>query len=384
MSAGIPGCSNPRARTRGVPAAPLGGIVHSRKTTHAPPPATTPGARPLQYSLLGNSGLVVSRIALGCMSFGSREWRPWMLDDDEAQPFFRRAVELGINFFDTADVYSLGVSEEITGKAVREYANRDEAVVATKCRMRMGTGPNCGGLSAKHIIQSCEASLRRLGMERIDLYQIHRADPSTPVEETLSALHRLVQDGKILYLGASSMFAWELMKMLSVSERNGWARFVSMQNHYNLVYREEEREMMPLCVDQGLGVIPWSPLARGLLTGKRSRGSHEASTRDEHDAPLADELYDHESDWDVVDATVRVAERRGVEPVQVALAWLLSRPAVVAPVVGFTKVDQMDAAAASVDLVLTEEECAELEAPYRPHEVRGWLGGPLRLPGISS
>jgi len=318
------------------------------------------------------------------MSFGSRAWRPWMLEEDESMPFFRRAVELGINFFDTADVYSLGVSEEITGKAVREYAVRDEAVIATKCRMRMGKGPNRGGLSAKHIVQSCEASLRRLGVERIDLYQIHRADPSTPVEETLAALHRLVQDGKVLYLGASSMFAWELMKMLSVSERNGWARFISMQNHYNLVYREEEREMMPLCVDQGLGVIPWSPLARGLLTGKRSRGMHGASARDEHDAPLADELYDHESDWDVVDATVRVAGRRGVEPVQVALAWLLSRPAVVAPVVGFTKVEQMDAAAAAVDLVLTDEECVELEAPYRPHEVRGWLGGPLKLPGISS
>ena len=337
----------------------------------------------MQYSLLGNSGLVVSRIALGCMSFGSRKWRPWMLEADEAMPFFRRAVELGINFFDTADVYSLGVSEEITGRAVREYANRDEAVVATKVRMRMGEGPNRGGLSAKHIVQSCEASLRRLGVERIDLYQIHRADPSTPVEETLAALHRLVQDGKVLYLGASSMYAWELMKMLSVSERNGWARFVSMQNHYNLVYREEEREMMPLCVDQGIGAIPWSPLARGLLAGRRSRGGGNASRRGETDG-LTDELYDHDSDWDVVDATLRVARRRGVEPVLVALAWLLSRPAVVAPVVGFTKVEQMDAAAASVDLALTDEECAELEAPYRPHEVRGWLGGAVRLPGIST
>ena len=320
----------------------------------------------MQYSLLGNSGLVVSRIALGCMSFGSREWRPWMLEEDEARPFFRRAVELGINFFDTADVYSLGVSEEITGKWVREFAPRDEAVVATKVKMRMGPGPNRGGLSAKHIVQSCEASLRRLGVERIDLYQIHRADANTPVEETLAALDQLVCQGKVLYLGASSMYAWELMKMLSISERNGWARFVSMQNHYNLVYREEEREMMPLCEDQGLGVIPWSPLARGLLTGKRSRGAHEASSRDEHDAPLADELYDHEADWDVVAATVRVAERRGVEPVQVALAWLMSRPAVVAPVVGFTRVEQMDAVAGAVDVVLSEEECAELEAPYRP------------------
>ena len=365
----------------------------------------------MQYSLLGNSGLVVSRIALGCMSFGSRQWRPWMLEEDEAMPFFRRAVELGINFFDTADVYSLGVSEEITGKAVREYADRDEAVVATKVRMRMGQGPNRGGLSAKHIVQSCEASLKRLGLERIDLYQIHRADASTPVDETLAALDRLVQDGKVLYIGASSMFAWELMKMLSVSERNGWARFISMQNHYNLVYREEEREMMPLCADQGIGVIPWSPLARGLLTGKRSRdgqggaggggagggqgGSGDGGAGDVNAGPgspaergdtdtLTDELYDHDSDWDVVDATLRVARRRGVEPVQVALAWLLARPAVVAPVVGFTKVGQMDAAAASVDLVLSDEECAELEAPYRPHDVRGWLGGAVRLPGISS
>ena len=351
------------------------------------PSPNTPQSRSppaLQYSLLGNSGLVVSRIALGCMSFGSREWRPWMLEEDEARPFFRRAVELGINFFDTADVYSLGVSEEITGKWVREFAPRDEAVVATKVKMRMGPGPNRGGLSRKHIVQSCEASLRRLGVERIDLYQIHRADANTPVEETLAALDQLVRQGKVLYLGASSMYAWELMKMLSISERNGWARFVSMQNHYNLVYREEEREMMPLCVDQGLGVIPWSPLARGMLTGKRSRGSHEASSRDEHDAPLADELYDHESDWDVVDATERVAERRGVEPVQVALAWLMSRPAVVAPVVGFTRVEQMDAVAGAVDVVLSAEECAELEAPYRPHGVRGWLDGPVRLPGISS
>ena len=338
----------------------------------------------MQYARLGSSGLVVSRLALGCMSFGSKKWRPWVLEEDEAMPFFRRAVELGVNFFDTADVYSLGASETITGKAVREYANRDEAVVATKVRLKMGDGPNRVGLSRKHVVQSCEASLRRLGMDRIDLYQVHRADPNTPVEETLAALDQLVRDGKVLYIGASSMFAWELMKALSVSERNGWARFVSMQNHYNLVYREEEREMLPLCVDQGLGAIPWSPLARGLLTGKRKRGRHDASPRDESDAPLADHLYDHDSDWDVVGATVRVAKRRGVEPVRVALAWLLSRPAVVAPIVGFTRVEQIDGAAAAVELTLTEDERRELEEPYRPHGVRGWLGGPMRLPGISS
>lgn len=338
----------------------------------------------MEYTRLGHSGLVVSRIALGCMSFGSKKWRPWVLEESEAMPFFRRAVELGINFFDTADVYSLGVSETITGKAVREYADRDEAVVATKVRLRMGDGPNRAGLSRKHIIQSCEASLRRLGLDRIDLYQIHRADPDTPVEETLSALDQLIRDGKVLYIGASSMFAWELMKALSVSERNGWARFVSMQNHYNLVYREEEREMVPLCVDQGLGIIPWSPLARGLLTGKRVRGRHDASARDESDAVLTDDLYDHEADWDVVEATVRVAERRGTEPAQVALAWLLSRPAVAAPIVGFTKLEQIDGAAAAVGLTLDEDDFRALEAPYQPHEVRGWLGGPMRLPGIRS
>ena len=338
----------------------------------------------MKYTRLGTTGLSVSRIALGCMSYGSRRWRPWVLEEDEAMPFFRRAVELGINFFDTADVYSLGVSEQITGKGIREYARLDEVVVATKVRMKMGDGPNKVGLSRKHIIQSCEASLTRLGVERIDLYQIHRADPETPVEETLAALDQLVRDGKVLYIGASSMFAWQLMKALSISERNGWAKFVAMQNHYNLVYREEEREMMPLCVDQGLGVIPWSPLARGLLGGNRKRGDNTTSVRDEEDAPLADQLYDHPSDWDVVDATMRVAEERGDQPAQVALAWLLSRPAVVAPIVGTTKLEQLEAAVAAVDMELSDEECAELEAPYQAHDVRGWLSGPLQLPGVRS
>ncbi len=338
----------------------------------------------MKYTRLGRTGLSVSRIALGCMSYGSKRWRPWVLEEDEAMPFFRRAVELGINFFDTADVYSLGVSEQITGKGIREYARLDEVVVATKVRLKMGDGPNRVGLSRKHIIQSCEASLERLGVERIDLYQIHRADPDTPVEETLAALDQLVRDGKVLYIGASSMFAWQLMKALSISERNGWAKFVTMQNHYNLVYREEEREMMPLCVDQGLGVIPWSPLARGLLGGNRKRGDNSTSVRDEEDAPLADQLYDHPSDWDVVEATMRVAEERGDQPAQVALAWLLSRPAVVAPIVGTTKLEQLEAAVAAVDMELSDEECAELEAPYQAHDVRGWLSGPLQLPGVRS
>ena len=291
-------------------------------------------------------------------------------------PFFRRAVELGINFFDTADMYSIGVSEEITGKALREFANREEVVLATKVRHKMGDGPNMLGLSRKHIIQACEASLRRLGVERIDLYQIHRADSHTPVEETLAALDQLVRDGKVLHLGASSMYAWQLMKALSLSERNGWAKFVAMQNHYNLVYREEEREMIPLCEDQGLGVIPWSPLARGMLGGNRKRDEHDTSARDEGDAGMADKLYDHPSDWDVVDATVRVAEQRGVQPAQVALAWLLSRPSVTAPIVGTTKLEQLDAAAEAVDIELSDDECAELEASYEPHGVRGWLDGP--------
>ena len=338
----------------------------------------------MEYARLGRSGLVVSRIALGCMSFGSRKWRPWVLEEEESMPFFRRAAELGVNFFDTADVYSLGVSEEITGKAVREFMNRDEAVVATKVRLRMGDGPNRAGLSRKHVVQSCEASLRRLGLDRIDLYQVHRADPETPVEETLSALDQLVRDGKVLYIGASSMFAWELMKALSASERNGWARFVSMQNHYNLAYREEEREMLPLCVDQGLGVIPWSPLARGLLAGTRARGRRDASPRAKSDAPLTEQLYDHESDWDVVDATVRVAKRKGVEPAQVALAWLLARPAVAAPIVGFTKLQQLETAVAALSVRLSHAERDDLEAPYRPHGVRGWLGGPMSLPGVRS
>ncbi|MCC6931058.1 MAG: aldo/keto reductase [Gemmatimonadaceae bacterium] len=333
----------------------------------------------MKFSTLGSTGLVVSRIALGCMSFGSRQWRSWVLEDDDAKPFFRRAVELGINFFDTADVYSLGVSEEITGRSLREYARLDEVVIATKVRLKMGDGPNRIGLSRKHIIQSCEASLRRLGVERIDLYQVHRHHAETPVEETLAALDQLVRQGKVLYLGASSMFAWQLMKALSISERNGWAKFVSMQNHYNLVYREEEREMLPLCRDQGLGVIPWSPLARGLLGGKRQRGAHGMSLRDDGDGVLADQLYDHPADWDVVDATIRVAARRGVQPAQVALAWLLSRPAVTAPIVGTTRLEQLEAAVAAVDLSLTPEECAELEAPYQPHPVRGWMDGGLVL-----
>lgn len=334
----------------------------------------------MKYMRLGAAGLTVSRIALGCMSYGSRQWRPWVLESDEAMPFFRRALELGVNFFDTADVYSLGVSEEIVGRALRQFARPDEVVIATKVRLKMGDAPNRIGLSRKHIIHSCEASLTRLGVERIDLYQIHRADPNTPIEETLAALDHLVATGKVLYLGASSMYAWQLMKALSISERCGWAKFVSMQNHYNLIYREEEREMIPLCRDQGLGVIPWSPLARGMLSGTRTRGAHAATPRDAGDAALADQLYDHPNDWSIVDATMAVAGARGVEPAQVALAWLLSRPGVVAPIIGATKLAHLESAAHAVDLALTAEECAILEAPYQPHAVRGWLDTMAPLP----
>lgn len=317
------------------------------------------------------------------MSYGSRAWRPWVLERDEAQPFFRRAIELGINFFDTSDAYSLGVSEEIVGAALREYGRLDELVIATKVRFRMADGPNMVGLSRKHIVQGCEASLRRLGVDAIDVYQIHRGDAGTPIEETLAALDHLVHAGKVRYLGASTMYAWQLMKMLSISEQRGWARFVSMQPHYNLVYREEEREMIPLCLDQGLGVLPWSPLARGMLTGSRKRGEHTTSARDAGDAILAGELYDSPGDWDVVDATLGIAKARGLPPARIALAWLLSRPGVTAPIVGATKVSHLEDAVASLDVALSPEEVSALEAPYQPHAVRGWHDG-QRLPGASA
>ena len=325
----------------------------------------------MQYVRLGRTGLVVSRLALGCMTYGSSKWRPWVLDADAAMPFFRRAFEHGINFLDTADMYSLGASEEVTGRAVREHGKRDELVIATKVFFAFGDRPNMGGLSRKHIVQGCEASLSRLDIDAIDLYQIHRFDPNTPIDETLAALDHLVRQGKVRYLGASSTSAWRLMHALSVSERNGWARFVSMQNHYNLVYREEEREMIPLCLDQGLGVIPWSPLARGMLTGSRVQGQGPATPRAGGD-DYAVKLYDAPSDWDVVDAVRRVAAGRGVAMAEVALAWLLGKPGVTAPIVGASKLEHLDAAVRALDLALSADEVAQLEAPYRPHAVRGF------------
>jgi 1-deoxyxylulose-5-phosphate synthase len=307
------------------------------------------------------------------MSYGDPKWRPWILDEAAARPFFRRAIELGITFFDTADMYSVGVSEEITGRMLREFGRLDELVVATKVFFGMrGDAPNMVGLGRKHIVQGCEASLKRLGVEAIDLYQVHRFDGLTPIEETLEALDLLVRQGKVRYIGASSTYAWKLMKALAYSDRRGLARFVSMQNHYNLLYREEEREMMPLCEEEGIGVIPWSPLARGYLA--RPTPAKGETKRAESDQ-LASQLYDHPDDGRIIDANARVAAARGVSPAETALAWLLSRAGVTAPIVGVTKLEQLETLARAVDLELTPEERAALEAPYSPRPIRGWYEG---------
>jgi 1-deoxyxylulose-5-phosphate synthase len=325
----------------------------------------------MQYRRLGQTGMTVSRICLGCMSYGSSSWRPWVLNEEAARPFFRQALDVGINFFDTADMYSLGVSEEITGRALREMARLEEIVIATKVFWPMGPGQNMAGLSRKHVVQACEASLRRLGIDTIDLYQIHRFDPATPIEETLRALDDLVRAGKVRYIGASSGFAWQMMKALSISERSGWARFVSMQNHYNLLYREEEREMIPLCEAEGIAVNPWSPLARGLLARAEDRFGEESGTSRGATDTIGPKLYDTPGDADVVAAVRRVSQARGIPPAEVSLAWLLSRPAVVAPIVGATKPEHLEAAVRALDVSLTSEEIAALEEPYRPHEVKG-------------
>jgi 1-deoxyxylulose-5-phosphate synthase len=324
----------------------------------------------MEYVNLGRTGLRVSRICLGCMSFGSPGWLDWdwVLDEDAAEPFFRRAVELGINFFDTADSYSGGRSEAIMGRWLKEYANRDEVVIATKVFFGPGDRPNMHGLSRKHIQQACEASLRRLGVETIDLYQIHRLDPRTPIEETLAALDQLVVQGKVRYIGASSMYAWEFMRALGLSDLHGWARFVSMQNHYNLLYREEERDMLPLCEAEGIGVIPWSPLARGALTRKPT-GASSTTARSVSDPTL--QFYQTAQDAEIAEAVAQVAEQRGVKPAQVALAWLLSKPALTAPIAGTSKLRHLEDAAAAVDVKLTSEEIAALERPYRPKPTLG-------------
>ena len=314
----------------------------------------------MEYVTLGATGLQVSRLCLGMMSYGSPAWRPWILTEDAAGPFVRDALEAGITFFDTANVYSLGVSEEITGRLLARYAERDQIVIASKVRGRMGDGPNRAGLSRKHVFDACYASLRRLGTEYIDLYQIHSFDEHTPIEETLEALHDLVKAGHVRYLGASNLAAWQFMKLLGVSERRNWTRFVSMQNHYNLIDRETEREMMPLCRAEGIGVIPWSPLGRGYLT--RRPAERSATDRGANES-IAEQLYDVPWRDAVVDAVCDVADARGVPPAQVALAWVLSRPGVTAPIVGATKTRHLGDALAALDLTLAEEEVARLEAP---------------------
>ena len=324
----------------------------------------------MKYVKLGNTGLRVSQICLGCMTFGSSKWRDWVLDEEDARPLMQRAVELGINFFDTADVYSAGVSEEVVGHVLKDLLPRDQLVVATKVHGAMGRGPNDRGLSRKHIMQGIDDSLRRLRMDYVDLYQIHRFDPYTPIEETMTALHDVVKAGKARYIGASSMFAWQFARMQYTADRLGLTRFVAMQNHYNLVYREEEREMNPLCVAEGVGLIPWSPLARGFLAGNRHRQGGGETTRAKSD-DFAQRMYYSDSDFAVVDRCSEVAAKKGVSPTQIALAWLLTRPAMAAPIVGTSRMEHLEEAVKSTDVELTAEEIAALEEKYVPHPVLG-------------
>ena len=324
----------------------------------------------MEYVRVGRTGLKVSRICLGTMTYGSSKWRDWVLDEQEARPFFKRAIELGINFFDTADMYSLGASEEVTGRALRDFARRDEVVIATKVFNRMGPAPNSVGLSRKHIMEAIDASLRRLGTDHVDIYQIHRLDPETRIEETLEALDDVVRAGKALYIGASSMYAWQFMKALAVSDHRGQSRFVSMQNHYNLVYREEEREMIPLCVDQGIGIIPWSPLARGFLAGNRTPQKSGETTRSKSDE-FAHLMYYQPEDFAIVDRVKAVAASIGKTMPQVALAWMLSKPYITAPIVGASKPAHLEQAVEAASITLDPEQIKTLEEPYRPHPVRG-------------
>ena len=323
----------------------------------------------MKYVNLGATGLRVSRVCLGMMSFGNDSDRPWVLDEDAAEPIVKAAADAGIIFYDTADVYSGGASEVATGRLLGKLFRRDDVVVATKVFNPMGPGENNGGLSRKHIMSGIDASLERLEMDYVDLYQIHRWDYRTPIEETMEALHDVVRAGKARYIGASSMFAWQFAKAQHAADVHGWTRFVSMQNHYNLVYREEEREMIPQCIDQGVGVIPWSPLARGLLAGTRTRDGERRTVRSNTDA-FGDSLYS-ERDFDVVDRAGEVAAERGVPTAQVALAWLMHRPGVTAPIVGATKPGHLEDALAAEELSLSDEEMRRLEEPYIPHPVLG-------------
>ncbi len=331
----------------------------------------------MDYVRLGKTGLKVSRLCLGCMTYGTPKWRDWVLDDTASRPFFKQALDLGINFFDTADVYSLGASEEVTGRALKDLTRRDQVVIATKVCSPMGKGPNDRGLSRKHIMESIDASLKRLGTDYIDLYQIHRFDYETPLEETLEALSDVVKAGKALYLGASSMYAWQFMKALGIQRANNFAPFVSMQPHYNLVYREEEREMLPLCLSEGVGVIPWSPLARGFLTGNRKAGENtkgggaNAETSRAASDEFAHMLYYRDQDFAIVERVTSVAQKHGRPNAQVALAWMLTKPAITAPIIGASKPGHLEDASAALTLKLDAEDIKTLEEPYKPKRVMG-------------
>jgi aryl-alcohol dehydrogenase (NADP+) len=326
----------------------------------------------MDYVRLGATGLKVSRICLGMMTYGSPEWHPWTLDETAARPFVKRALERGINFFDTADMYSRGVSEEITGRALKDFARRDQVIVATKVCLPMGDGPNDKGLSRKHLLDGIDASLRRLGMDYVDLYQIHRFDYDTPIEETMRTLDDIVRAGKARYIGASSMYAWQFGKMLAVAEKHRWTKFVSMQNHLNLIYREEEREMMPLCRAEGIGMIPYSPMARGFLAGDRKKQGGGETTRAKSDK-LAAKFYFADTDFAIADRVADLAKKRGVSRMQIALAWVLSRPGVTAPIVGASKLPHLDEAIDALEVRLSGEECTFLEELYQPHPVVGPL-----------
>jgi aryl-alcohol dehydrogenase-like predicted oxidoreductase len=324
----------------------------------------------MQYVDLGLTGLKVSRLCLGTMSYGSPSWRKWVLDETASRPFIKRALELGITFFDTADMYSNGISEEVVGRALKDFARRDEVVLATKVFYPVTGSQGTGSLSRAHILSAIDASLARLGTDYVDLYIIHRFDYETPIEETLEALHDVVRAGKARHIGASSMFAWQFARMLYTQRLHGWTPFVSMQNHYNLVYREEEREMLPLCRAEGIAVTPWSPLARGFFAGNRQRGRKDATLREEHDE-YGHGLYYADSDYDIADRVGEVAREKGVLPIQIGLAWLLGRLGITAPIIGVTKLEQLDDLVLGLDVQLSAEETRRLEEPYQPHRVIG-------------
>ncbi|MDM8527348.1 aldo/keto reductase [Anaerolineales bacterium HSG24] len=325
----------------------------------------------MEYVNLGKTGLKVSRLCLGMMSFGTPTWRDWVLPEAESRPFVKRALELGINFFDTADMYSLGSSEEVTGKLLGEMASRDELVVASKVYFPLKEGPNQGGLSRKHIMHSIDNTLRRLNMEYVDLYQIHRLDSDTPMEEILEALHDVVKAGKARYIGASSMYAWQFAKMLYLADKHGWTRFVSMQNHMNLVYREEEREMVPLCRDEGIGLIPWSPLARGFLAGNRKREIEAGPTPRSKSDDFAHDMYYTDTNFDIVERVIDLAQNHAVTPAQIALAWVLHQSDVTAPIIGVTKMQHLEQAVAATEINLSDEELTYLTELYQPQPVLG-------------